>query len=791
MFSDTLNKFITELAPPLSETINRNISDKNHDQINIKNFATLTKGIVNYADSRLRILRTKLDAVHTLLPTDEHFDEQHNRHKRFIFMIPMIICEVNKAAMHQVKLERQKESDAIQAELDAYKIEYERLYQDTMPDLIPDYIKNNKDDITNDTIDFGVEYLTRTRRDVKFLMSIIEQKNGKHILENKPPPNEPEYSYQDTTPNPHIKYNPKFARLSHKFRPLSKSYMSPGKVYVSNFNAKKSDDGESILKSFFDNPLNLGKSTTSSTTTTLTTTKSIPNSTTSTAPETTPAPSSRRKRFDIGSAILSGVLGTFFGLFSQFEINRLRNNLNDMSNKQNLLVQITQNHEIQIQKVKHSLEELTTVFTLFIKNNPALLYAELNDKLMLIQDHITKFRDTIQMLQLQRLSTNTLSYHQLTYAYETLQATARANNLTPLTNRPQDIYQLDTSYIRVKNQIIIIVHVPCSNPENLLTIYKYVPFPIPVLPTHHNNIQLNTIQDVFNIDRTDSATEGIHFTPPSDLIAIGKNDNNRHRYILLSSADLQACTKRPQAYICERHQVTRSDLLGSCLGSLYMQSAVGVFENCKIDRVNLREQVYQISNTEHIIYSPIPISTQIFCNNGSYFNIKIKQVKQIYVPEGCSVDLTNHTITSDFSIRLNSESIHFEWDFNPLNFPNSASFLIDAKSIDTKLQLLQNSLKLLSNDTIEPQEFSNLMLTHYSSGHWSTTLILILVSLSALVGMFTIFICARNIFLARGRIAAEVVQLRRRHTESDDDVEDEITRLARQPTAPPRNIHEH
>ena len=66
-----------------------------------------------------------------------------------------------------------------------------------------------------------------------------------------------------------------------------------------------------------------------------------------------------------------------------------------MTNKQNLLVQITQNHELQIQKVKHSLEELTTVFTLFIKNNPALLYAELNDKLMLIQDHITKFRDTI------------------------------------------------------------------------------------------------------------------------------------------------------------------------------------------------------------------------------------------------------------------------------------------------------------------------------------------------------------------------------------------------------------
>ena len=388
------------------------------------------------------------------------------------------------------------------------------------------------------------------------------------------------------------------------------------------------------------------------------------------------------------------------------------------------------------------------------------------------------------MLQLQRLSTNTLSYQQLTYAYDTLLATAKANKLTPLTNRPQDIYQLDTSYIRVDNQIIIIVHVPCSNPENLLTIYKYVPFPIPVLPTSHTHLHLDTIQDVFNIDRTDSATEGIHFTPQSDLIAIGKNDNGRHRYILLSSADLQACTKRPQAYICERHQVTRSDLLGSCLGSLYMQSAVGVFENCKIDRVNLREQVYQISNTEHIIYSPIPLSTQIFCNNGSYFNVKIKQVKQIYVPEGCSIDLTNHTITSDFSIRLNSESIHFEWDFNPLDFPNSATFLIDAKSIDLKLNLLEQALLLIKNDTIEPQEFSSLMLKHYSSGHWSTTLILTLVTLSAVVGCFTIFICVRNNVLARGRIASTVMQLHRRHDESVDDDEDEISRLARTPTAP-------
>ena len=34
----------------------------------------------------------------------------------------MLICKVNKAALHQVKPEWQKESDTIQAELDDYKI---------------------------------------------------------------------------------------------------------------------------------------------------------------------------------------------------------------------------------------------------------------------------------------------------------------------------------------------------------------------------------------------------------------------------------------------------------------------------------------------------------------------------------------------------------------------------------------------------------------------------------------------------------------------------------------------
>ena len=54
-----------------------------------------------------------------------------------------------------------------------------------MVNFIPDYIKKNSEDSSNDTIDFDIEFLTRTRRDVKFLMQIIKQKMENISLTHK------------------------------------------------------------------------------------------------------------------------------------------------------------------------------------------------------------------------------------------------------------------------------------------------------------------------------------------------------------------------------------------------------------------------------------------------------------------------------------------------------------------------------------------------------------------------------------------------------------------------------
>ncbi len=81
---------------------------------------------------------------------------------------------------------------------------------------------------------------------------------------------------------------------------------------------------------------------------------------------------------------------------------------------------------------------------------------------------------------------------------------------------------------------------------------------------------------------TAPSQEALYLLPETDLIAIGQNDGNTHRYKLLSFDDLAVCIQRNHVYLCEGHQVLRTDLEGSCLGAIYLQSQRGVRENCKV-----------------------------------------------------------------------------------------------------------------------------------------------------------------------------------------------------------------
>jgi hypothetical protein len=156
----------------------------------------------------------------------------------------------------------------------------------------------------------------------------------------------------------------------------------------------------------------------------------------------------RAKRFSpAAGALAAGALGTFLGIFNSVEINNIRKEMTTMSNNQNLLIKVTKIHTDQIMQLENGILQLNDIFNLYLKNNPALLYAKLEDVLQSLTDKLQDLKDTMQMLQLQRLSTNTLSSFRLNNLNNEVSALAKANNLQTLTNKPQDLFQLDTSYI--------------------------------------------------------------------------------------------------------------------------------------------------------------------------------------------------------------------------------------------------------------------------------------------------------------------------------------------------------
>ena len=455
-----------------------------------------------------------------------------------------------------------------------------------------------------------------------------------------------------------------------------------------------------------------------------------------------------------GIAAVGGVLGTIFGLFNQLEMHNIEKHVSKLESSQNMLIQVAHTNTQNINALKAEINHLDIIIETLIKYNPALVYAKLMSQVDDVADHLDALLDTVQQLQHQKLSIKLLSLHQLHILFKSLQKSAAENDWTLLIRTPQDIFQLDVSYIRKNADVIIMVHVPCLTDNFLLTIYRYANLPLPVntlLITPQTNDTLTHLQPIHTISDLVSqfshpmsrnpAQEALHLIPETDLIAIGRNDGSSHRYKLLSHADLAACIQRNHVFLCEGHQVLRTDLEGSCLGSIYLQSERGVRENCEIQRKLLRETVFQISATDHLVVSPNPHTAQVTCKNGSHHPVRIRTTSRIHINPGCTLKLFNHTLRSDQSIRIKPEPLLFPWDFNPLILPSE--LMNQAQHLDDQVNRLKSTIITMQNVTVQDHEIPDAItetltdsVSTFSVLFWSTFSIAILS-----LGLLTCWYC--------------------------------------------------
>ena len=407
------------------------------------------------------------------------------------------------------------------------------------------------------------------------------------------------------------------------------------------------------------------------------------------------------------TAGVSGLIGTFMGIYSAAEIGKIKSQLAQMKEQQQLLVQITSQHDQQIQQLVSDLTRLTSVVEALIKYNPTVFYAQLEEQIDLLDSRISDTIDVIQQLQNHRLSVKLLSADQIKAMRSEIEMQATHQHLKPLPTKITDYFQLETTYVREGDNLLLLVHVPCVPDSHVLKIFRYIPFPIP-LPKpsfiHPHSIEHALFNSSFsnsdvqaiqgqNKDHP-SHQEGLLVTPEAELIAIGVDQ----KYKILSTAELDGCDRKPRVFLCNQHQVLRTNLEESCLGSLYLRSEEGVRMNCQVKRVPLRETVHQLSSSTFLVFSPTDFTRQGKCLNGTQFPIAITVGNnEVHIPPGCQVTLNSHELLSDMNIRINSETLSRIWHWSPLSLPFSS--LHDPGRADPHIAELHRSLIQLQHDS--------------------------------------------------------------------------------------------
>ena len=89
------------------------------------------------------------------------------------------------------------------------------------------------------------------------------------------------------------------------------------------------------------------------------------------------------------------------------------------------------------------------------------------------------------------------------------------------------------------------------------------------------------------------------------------------------------------------------------MGALFEQDIPLAQHLCELKLVPYQEAVLQLRNNWFLIYSPSMFTAYVICLNSSSSAIPIKVgVNQVFISPSCTLELKNHTTTSDLLILL-------------------------------------------------------------------------------------------------------------------------------------------
>jgi hypothetical protein len=354
-------------------------------------------------------------------------------------------------------------------------------------------------------------------------------------------------------------------------------------------------------------------------------------------------------------ALPLAVAATAMGLYNTAQIEFLKNELADVRDNTKRIFEVLQEYERDIRVIYEGFKQIQSALSSMVALNPAIFDARLSRIESQIRRRLEMATHGIQAALQRRLSADYLSSDQVREVFANVQDRAHELECELLIQHHSDLYQLETSLLFDGDDIHILVHVPMVPKHAMFRLFRLYPFPLPLIDDYH------LIPMVKN-----------------DILAISSMDTRYN--VELSVQDLTGCHHVNKIYMCSNFGVMSKRFDTSCLGSLYVQDFERAQALCKFEVVPVEERIYQLRKNWFVVYSPTAYTVPIRCRNGTMHEAHLKRgMERVHISPGCEGSFVNHTVLSDFTIRLDSEIITYDWTWEPLEFmpPEQVSVLTD------------------------------------------------------------------------------------------------------------------
>ena len=360
-------------------------------------------------------------------------------------------------------------------------------------------------------------------------------------------------------------------------------------------------------------------------------------------PNSTRITNGRGKRMAGIVALPMAIAATAMGIYNSVQIQFLKNELLEVKDNVKRLFEVVQRYDKELADISAAIREISTALLIMAVADPSYFDARLTRIENQLRDRLRMATHALQAAQHRRLAIDYLSPRQVRALYARLVARAAEFGCELVIQQHSDLFQIEVSLLFDGSDAHILIHVPMVPRQSLLRLFKLHPFPLPFFDDHF------LIPDVQN-----------------DVLAVSSTDQRLSTH--LSSVDLLGCHRMNQVFMCDRFGVLSKQFNSTCLGSLFNQDFTTARSICRFEVVPVAEKVYQLKKNWFATFLPAAATVPVKCRNGTVTDLHLPRgPSRIHLSPGCEAAFSQHHVFADLSIKMPAETLHFDWEWDPLD----------------------------------------------------------------------------------------------------------------------------